>query len=231
MPTSSDRYPQAWIVVAAYKEAAVIADVVRSARSRFENVVVVDDGSPDDTAYLAQQAGAHVLRHPINRGQGAALQTGITWALQQGAAFVITFDGDGQHDPDDAVKVLAPVLEGRAAAVFGDRLSEHADSVPPGRRILLRAAVVFSRLMSGVRLHDAHNGLRAFNADLASRLNITLDGMAHASEIADQVHRSGLTYTEVPVRIAYTEHSRRKGQSWNAAFGIAFDYLLGRLLR
>ena len=223
--------PDTWIVIAAYHEQAVIGDVVRGVLEQFAHVVVVDDGSSDDTALQAQLGGAIVLRHPINRGQGAALQTGIRWALEQGAQWLVTFDADGQHRVEDAVALLQPLQGGAFHTAFGDRLSEHADTVPPGRRLLLRAGVIFSRATSGVRLHDAHNGLRAFSRRMAERLDITLDGMAHASEIAEQVHRSGLAYTEVPVTIRYTEHSRAKGQRWDAAFGIALDYLLGRLLR
>ena len=159
------------------------------------------------------------------------MQTGITYAVRQTARYIITFDGDGQHDPQDALRLLEPLVAGRAHTVFGNRLSEHADSVPAARRLLLRAAVLFSRLTSGVRLNDAHNGLRAFTYEMAADLDIRLDGMAHASEIADQVHRSGRPYTEVAVRISYTDHSQSKGQRWSAAFGIALDYLVGRLLR
>lgn len=220
-----------WIVIAAYCEEAVIAEVIAGARLRFANVVVVDDGSTDRTLEVAYAAGASVLRHAVNRGQGAALQTGISYARKKGAKFLVTFDADGQHDPEDAERLLEPLRKGEADAVFGDRLTESSDSVPAGRRFLLRCAVLFSRWTSGVDLHDAHNGLRAFSAGMADELDITLDGMAHASEIADQVHRSGRTYTEVAVRIRYTAHSQEKGQRWTAAFGIAFDYLIGRVLR
>jgi polyprenyl-phospho-N-acetylgalactosaminyl synthase len=226
-----DPLRQTWIVVAAYNEAPVVGDVVAGLREYFGNVVVVDDGSLDDTACVANLAGATVLQHPINRGQGAALQTGITFALQQGAQLLVTFDADGQHDPQDAKTLLVPLRDGSAHAVLGNRFSEHADSVPAGRRLLLKLAVIFSRLTSGARLNDAHNGLRAFSREMAGHIDITLDGMAHASEIADQIHRSGLPYTERPVRIAYTDHSQQKGQNWSAAFGIAWDYLVGRVLR
>lgn len=231
LPVPPDRQPKTWIVVAAFNEAAVIREVVEDLRRHFRNIVVVDDGSSDQTATQANLAGATVLRHPINRGQGAALQTGISFALQQGAEFFVTFDADGQHDPEDAESLLTPLLDGTAQAVLGNRFSEHSDSVPPARRVLLKCAVIFSRLTSGARLNDAHNGLRAFSRQMAGHIDITLDGMAHASEIADQIHRSGLPYTERPVRIAYTDHSQQKGQSWSAAFGIAWDYLIGRVLR
>ncbi len=220
-----------WAVVPAYREAEVIGGVVAELRKSIAHVVVVDDGSGDDTADRALAAGATVLSHPINRGQGAALQTGICHALRAGAAFVVTFDADGQHRPEDAVALVAALRDGGADVAFGNRFSEHAESVPASRRVLLRLAVLFSRVVAGVRLRDAHNGLRAFSAAAAGRLDITLDGMAHASEIAEQVHRGGLRYVEVPVRIRYTDYSRAKGQRWSAAFRIAADYLLGRLLR
>ncbi len=230
-PTAEHPVDAVFIVIAAYREAEVIAGVVEHALAVYPNVIVVDDGSPDATAQRARDAGATVLVHPINRGQGAALQTGITWALKQGAGFVVTFDGDGQHDIADARRMIDQLVATGADAAFGNRFTEHADSVPASRRALLKLAVVFSRVMSGVRLTDAHNGLRAMRASMAAELDITLDGMAHASEIADKVHRSGRRYIEVPVHIRYTDYARAKGQRWSAAFSIATDYLLGRVMR
>jgi glycosyltransferase involved in cell wall biosynthesis len=172
-----------------------------------------------------------VLRHVVNRGQGASLQTGIDFALQQGAEYIVTFDADGQHPVDAISRLLEPILAGKAAVALGSRFLEDADAVPWPRRILLSAAVLFTRVTSGARLGDAHNGLRALSREAARTIEIRLDRMAHASDLVEQVHRSGLPYTEVPVRISYTPYSRAKGQRWSSTFGVAFDYLVGKLLR
>ena len=219
------------MIIAAYHEQAAIGEVVRELiDAGWGDVVVVDDGSADDTAAAARAAGAHVLVHPINRGQGAALQTGITWALSEGAEVLVTFDADGQHRVEDLPAMVAPIQQGEVHACLGSRFLEHADAIPLSRRILLRGAVLFSRVMSGASLTDAHNGYRALSRQMAQRLDITLDRMAHASELIDQVVRSGLPWREVSVRVRYTDYSRANGQRAGAAFRIVFDYLMGRML-
>ncbi|MBN1656026.1 MAG: glycosyltransferase family 2 protein [Deltaproteobacteria bacterium] len=220
-----------YIVIAAFNEESTIGDVVRGLKPDFPHVVVVDDGSLDNTWVKARQAGAETLQHVINRGQGAALQTGIEYSLRQGAKQIVTFDADGQHSVRSIPNLLAPILRGRAEIVLGSRFLDDSGSVPFGRRLLLAAAVLFTWLTSGARLSDTHNGMRAFSREAAAMLDIQLDRMAHASEIIDQVVRSGLAYTEVPVQINYTEYSRAKGQRAAGSFRVLFDYFIGRLLR
>lgn len=217
-----------FIVIPAYNEAERIGRTVAEMRAEYPQVVVVDDGSSDATAAAAATAGAQVLRHVINRGQGAALQTGIEYALRRGAGFVVTFDADGQHDVADVAGLLSPILRGECDITLGSRFLGGAEGLPRTRRALLRAAVLFTRLISRVRLTDTHNGLRAFSRRAAAKLDITLDRMAHASEIIDQIRRSGLPFREVPVRIRYTAYSLAKGQSARGALRILFDYLLRR---
>ena len=219
-----------WIVIAAFNEGPAIGEVVAELVPDYP-VVVVDDGSGDDTAAAAAAAGAHVLRHVLNRGQGAALQTGITYALGEGARFVVTFDADGQHQPSDLPALVGPIAAGEVDICLGSRFLEHADAVPFGRRMLLAGAVVFTLLTSRIRLTDAHNGLRAFSRQAAEHIDIRLDRMAHASEMIDLVRDSGLRYREVPVHIKYTEYSMAKGQRSSAALRVAFDYIVGRVLR
>ncbi len=221
----------AWVVVPAYNESAVLGGVVKGLLDRGRTVVVVDDGSTDDSASVARASGAHVLRHAVNRGQGAALQTGIAYALRRGAEQIVTFDSDGQHAPEDVDALLAPLLAGRADVVLGSRFLRDQHGVPFIRKAVLAAAVVFTRAASGARVTDTHNGLRAFTRASASKLDIRLDRMAHASEILDQVVRHGFRFEEVPVNVRYTEYSRRKGQSSLAALRILADYVLGRWMR
>ena len=220
-----------WIVVPAYNEGEAIGPVVAELVTRRYEVVVVDDGSGDDTARIAASNGATVLRHALNRGQGASLQTGIAYALRRGADYVVTFDSDGQHAPEDVEALLAPLIASRADVTLGSRFIGSAEGIPFLRKLLLGAAVIFTRVASGARVSDTHNGLRGFTRAAASRLDIRLDRMAHASEILDQIVRCGLRFEEVPVHVRYTEYSRRKGQTSLSAFRVLADYVLGRWMR
>lgn len=192
---------------------------------------MVDDGSSDGTAQVARLAGARLLRHALNRGQGAALQTGLDWALARGADAVVTFDADGQHRVEDIETLLAPIRAGTHDYVLGSRFLGRAEGLPAARRLILRLAVLFSRWVSGLPVSDAHNGLRAFSRRGARRLSIRLDRMAHASELLDQIRASGLPWIEVPVAVRYSEESLAKGQRSSAAVRILFDYLFARWFR
>lgn len=220
-----------FVVIAAYNEEPCIGQVIAEVRASFPNVVVVDDGSRDDTCGAARRSAAFVLRHPINRGQGAALQTGIEFALSRGAQYIVTFDADGQHRAEDVPALLEPIVRGACEVTLGSRFLGRASGMPRSRLVLLRMAVLFTRLFNGVRLTDAHNGLRAFSRRAAEHIHLTLDGMAHASEIIDQIRQSRMPFKEVPVEIRYTDHSLAKGQSSRNAIRIAIHYLLGKVLR
>lgn len=220
-----------FIVIPAYNEARAIGSVIGELVSHWRHVVVVDDGSGDATAEVAREAGATVLRHVVNRGQGAALQTGIAYALERGAEYVVTFDSDGQHRVDDIPRMLEPIVSGRVEATLGSRFLGTTERMPLVRRIVLRGAVLFTRVASGANVTDTHNGLRAFSRRAAERLDIQLDRMAHASEIIDQIARAAISFEEVPVHVRYTDYSRAKGQSSTGAVRVLFDYLLGRWMR
>ncbi len=205
------------VVVPAYNEGPAIANVVRSLVPRCDWCIVVDDGSRDDTAQVAQAAGARVLTHVVNRGAGAATLTGIRDALRLGADVIVTFDADGQHDTGDLDTMVAPVREGRADLVLGSRFLGTAIGMPPLRRLLLRGGVVFTRMLSGLWISDVTTGLRAFSRRAASELTVKLDRFAHASEILDQIRTRGWRLVEVPVTIHYSSYSLAKGQSsWNS---------------
>lgn len=211
-----------WVVIAAYNEAAVIERVVASVIAGGWNAVVVDDGSRDATRDRARAGGATVLRHAVNLGQGAALQTGIDYALRRGAHAIVTFDADGQHDPADIPALVAAL--GDHDIALGSRFLGKVEGASQRRLVFLRAAVLMSNKIAGLALTDAHCGLRAFRASAAPRLRIRQDRMAHASELLKKIQTSGLRYTEVPITIRYTDHSKRKGQSGFQAIRILFDY-------
>jgi glycosyltransferase involved in cell wall biosynthesis len=225
--------PRIVYVIAAYDEAAVIGRVIGELKRDAPpgDIVLVDDGSSDDTAQAARAAGAIVLRHPINRGQGAALQTGLEAALKLGAEIAITFDADGQHSPTDVPRFLDRLAATGADVALGSRFLESGSNVPRGRRLLLRLGLVFTRLVSRLAVTDTHNGFRAFRAAALRQIHISEDRMAHASELLDLIAEAGLRYVEVPSRLRYTDYSLRKGQPSSAALRVAFDYLLGKLMR
>jgi glycosyltransferase involved in cell wall biosynthesis len=209
---------EVWLVVPLYNEAPVIGDVVRSAREVFPNVVCVDDGSADDSVAQAAHAGAVVVRHPVNLGQGAALQTGFEYALSDpGMRWVVTFDADGQHQVSDVLEMLEKARTENLDVVFGSRFLDDRTEAGFAKRLVLRTAVAYTNLTTHTRLTDAHNGLRVMSRDVVSRLQITQNRMAHASELVQQIGAMDVRYAESPTHILYTDYSRAKGQSlWNA---------------
>ena len=220
-----------WIVVAAFNEATVLGPIVSDLMRRTYRVVVVDDGSSDATGQIALSAGATVITHPVNLGQGAALQTGIKFALQQGAAFVVTFDADGQHRPSDIARLIEALTDYDAAYALGSRFLGSSRGMPLGRRLLLQVAIRLNRVMTGLRLTDTHNGLRAMTRDGASRIFLRQNRMAHASELLEQIAASGLRHVEVPVTIDYTRYSLAKGQRLSDSLAILFDLSAQKLHR
>lgn len=217
------------VIIPAYNEESVIGEVVSSVCSRW-NVLVVDDGSADETASRAARAGARVLRHCVNRGQGAALETGLTYARRRGYEVVVTFDADGQHSADDISSLLEPIRSGRADVVLGSRFMGSVRDMPRFRRVVLKGAILFTWAAAGVRLTDAHNGLRALSRQAYGRVRLRLDRMAYASELIDQILSTRLRIEEVPVSVTYTGYSLRKGQRNRDAIKVLLEYLLGRLL-
>ena len=143
----------------------------------------------------------------------------------------MTFDADGQHRVEDIETLIEPLVTDSADAVLGSRFLDNASQVPTGRRLLLKAGILFTRLTTGIRLSDTHNGMRAINRKAAATLDIRMDRMAHASEIIDQLHRAGLRIVERPVRVVYTDYSVMKGQSSKGALAILFDLFIGKLLK
>jgi glycosyltransferase involved in cell wall biosynthesis len=223
--------PNLWVICAAYNEASVIGRVISELSRAEYRVVVVDDGSRDATRQVAAAAGAHVVIHPINLGQGAALQTGIEYALSQGADVLVTFDADGQHRVSDIPRLVDALRRGRADFALGSRFLGQTYNLPWLRRWLLQAATVFTRLTTGLGLTDSHNGLRALTRQGAAAIRLRQNRMAHASEILNEIARSGLRYVEVPVTIEYTAYSLAKGQRIGDSVTILLDLFAKELYR
>ncbi len=220
-------------VVPAYNEAGRIGPVVRELIGRVSFVVVVDDGSSDATVSEAQSAGAIVLRHLVNCGQGASLATGNAAAMALGADVIVHFDADGQHDPAVIAELVAPIAAGEADVTYGSRfLGLEAVGMPPFRRLMLNLARWFSLIVRGAPrgFTDPQSGLRAMSRRAAELLSFRQGRMAHCSEILILLGRSGLRWREVPTRVKYSADTLSKGQTtFGAIYSILRDLILDAL--
>jgi glycosyltransferase involved in cell wall biosynthesis len=222
-----------WIVVPAFNEAGVIGEVIDELRSVFPNVVCVDDGSADDTGDIASRAGAHLVRHPVNLGQGAAIQTGVEYARSQpGARVFATFDADGQHRVTDVLAMIDRLTSDAADIVIGTRFGPGVSRPPLLKRVVLQTAAWLSPRGRRLGLTDSNNGLRVFNKTVADRLDITMNGMSHATEFIMLIDENRWRVAEQPVEVLYTEYSSAKGQPLLNGVNIIVDgFLRGRMSR
>jgi polyprenyl-phospho-N-acetylgalactosaminyl synthase len=221
-----------YIIIPSFNEATVLKKTVGDLRDYNYHIVIVDDGSSDATENALKGLGTNYLKHQVNLGQGAALQTGIQYALQKGAAYLVTFDADGQHCAADIENALLFLKTNRLDVVFGSRfLVTSKTNVPLSKRMLLQLGRMVNFFATGVLLSDAHNGFRVFNRKAAAALKITEDGMSHATEILWQVKRGKLHFAEYPVTVVYTSYSRQKGQKLMHSFKVLQDILLHKIFR
>ena len=218
------------VIIPVYNEGKVIKSVIDKVLKEYKYVVCINDGSSDNSREEILKTKAYFVDHPINMGQGAALQTGVEFARSLPAEYFVTYDADGQHRLEDVREMIRTIKRDKTDFVLGSRfLGKEAVNMPKMKRIILKMAIRFSNITSGVKLTDTHNGLRVFNRKVANSIQITLPDMAHASEILEIIYRNKYTYTEVPVVIEYTDYSRGKGQSIINAVNIAFDTLLRKV--
>lgn len=202
------------VVIPLFNEASIIGDVITGLLPSFAHVVCVDDGSTDGSGDVAAAAGARVVTHPVNLGQGAALQTGIEYALaHEFTRYVVTFDADGQHRVVDASAMLQLARDRDLAVVFGSRFLDNRSKPGLAKRMVLKTAVWVTNKTTGLTLTDAHNGLRVIRRDAAHAVHLAQDRMAHATEIVMQLGDTGLPWAEFPVELLYTDYSKAKGQS------------------
>lgn len=218
-----------WVVIAAYNEEQVIAETVTNVLAHIGNVIVVDDCSADTTAQKAFDVGAHVLRHPINLGQGAALQTGIQYALANGCEYVVTFDADGQHSAEEILPMLAALRRSNADICLGSRFLGKTLNLPWQRRWILKCAILFTRLTGGIKLTDVHNGFRVMTRRFCDQFEFRQNRMAHASEILNHIASHKTKYVEFPVTITYSEYSIQKGQKGSNALRVLMELFMGKV--
>ena len=210
----------------------MIADVIQKLQSYRYRIIVIDDGSKTNLYHTLKKLPVYFLRHQINLGQGAALQTGIEFALSKNAEYIVSFDADGQHQPADIDNLIQPLLNNEADIVLGSRFIRGAThNMPAARKIFLQIARYLNYIFTGVLLSDAHNGLRAMNRNAASGIKIQENRMAHATELLSQIRKTHLRYLEVPVTIQYTPYSKEKGQKLVNSFRIFFDLILNKIFK
>ncbi len=210
------------VLIPAYNEADQISAVVKSVQQQGYDVLVVDDGSKDQTVSLARQAGAKVLVHKLNRGQGAALKTGIEFFFKKEYEYLVFFDADGQMRADEINKVLEPLLLNKFEVALGSRFLGRAKNLPISKKITLKLALQFTRILTGLRLTDVHNGFQAWSRSALRKINLIQDRQAYASELLNEIADHQLKYTEVPVTITYHEY----GQSILNSFKIVWDLMI-----
>lgn len=214
-------------IVPAHNEEESIGSVVRSLFKHVDMVVVINDGSLDTTEMVAREAGAVVLTHEINRGQGAALQTGHEYALSVGAEYVLHFDGDGQFSVEDIAPAYEAMVWHGAQVLFGSRFLDGRSKVPwTKKNILFPVAKLVHKVFGGPRLSDIQNGFRILSRDALLKIKINQDRMAHATEIPAEVNRLGLPYVEFPVQVRYREY----GLGLGGGVGIVRDLFFGRFI-
>ena len=215
------------IIVPIYNEDKVVRGIAKALVDEKYTVLIVDDGSSDNSLKVISDLPVYTLKHSTNFGQGAALQTGFEFAKKNpNLEIFVTFDSDGQHQPKDIDNVVLPIKENRADIVFGTRFQDDKTKMPILKRIILKLAVKYTNLSTGVPLTDAHNGFRAMNRRALEEMNLNVNGMAHASEIVATAHRANLITAEVPVEILYTKYSKAKGQSILNSINILADLFL-----
>ena len=213
------------IVIPAYNEAEVIQSVIKEIKSAgYENIVVVDDGSADDTKAKAKELiGKNALRHKLNRGKGGATKTGIEAAKLLGADIIVTVDGDGQHDPKDIQKLIAPILENKADVVLGTRLIDPT-GMPLHKIIANHIGNFFTWYLFGLWVTDSQSGFRAYSRRAADLINTKADRYEYDSEVIREIYIYKLKYVEIPISVRYTEYSMGKVQKQGFINGLKTLY-------
>jgi glycosyltransferase involved in cell wall biosynthesis len=219
-----------FIIVPVFNEnKEVLEQTIIELLKTFFRIVIIDDASAVEI-HLPQDTTIFFLRHAVNLGQGAALQTGIEFALGKGAEYIVTFDADGQHSTTDIPAMLSPLQNNEADITLASRfLKPGHHNASWQRKLLLKAGRWINYLFTGLYLSDSHNGLRAMTRNAAAKISLKENRMAHATEILFAIKKHKLKYGEVPANITYTEYSKGKGQSVFNSIRIFFDLVLHKL--
>jgi glycosyltransferase involved in cell wall biosynthesis len=219
-----------FVVIPCYNEARVVKETVSQVVEKGYSVIVVDDCSKDGSKKQLRGLPIYYLRHRVNLGQGAALQTGIDYAKKKGAKYFVTFDADGQHDGNDIAGMIDLIELEKSDIVFGSRFLPGAKTNASGSRtFVLNMARYINYVVSGVLLSDAYNGLRLFDRHAADVIRLTENKMAHATEFQVLAAKNRLRVSEYPNNIRYTPYSTGKGlRNWDG-IKIFFEILLYKI--
>jgi len=214
------------IAIPMHNEDEVIVDVISGLQKTFSNILVLDDGSTDNSAAALQNLDVKVISHAVNLGQGAAIKTMFDYVSSVGDIFaVITFDADGQHLPSDAEKLAREIICCEEDVIFGSRFLGENDQVPLLKKIVLKLATQITNVLGKVRLTDTHNGLKALKVRAIRKLNLDIDGYAFESQLVMQVGSKAIKYKEIATHVSYTDYSVKKGQSLRNSLIIAEDII------
>ena len=224
------------VILPAFNEAQVVGQVLKDIKKVVEKlpfkseIVVIDDGSQDKTGLVSFQAGVTVLTHRINRGMGASLSTGLEYTKRIKADYAITMDSDGQHDPRDIEKILAPLVKKKAEVVIGSRRLLPDTTMPFYRKLFNFISNLLTWLLFGIWTTDSLSGFRGFSKKAINNIHLKTERMETSNEFFAEIKRNHLQIAEVPIKVIYTQYSQTKGQKPSNAFAIVFRLLL-RLFR
>ena len=214
-----------WVIIPAYNEENIIRDVLKELLSRGFLLVIIDDGSTDNTYNIvwdvikSHPGKGYLYRHPINRGLGATLKTGIEVCLEKNADIMVTFDADGQHNPDDILPVCQPIIKGQADVVIGTR---EFNDMPSVKKVSNQLMNLITWIFYGSRVKDSQSGLRAFNRKAAVALDIESREYGISSEIIREIKHKQLKMEEVPIETIYTDYALAKGTNLKIGIKILF---------
>jgi polyprenyl-phospho-N-acetylgalactosaminyl synthase len=220
-----------FVVIPAFNEEKKVGKVISKLKDAgYSNIVVVDDGSKDKTFEIAQK-GCFALSHMLNRGQGAAIKTGIEFALTKNADIIVTFDADGQFLVEDIKKIVEPVLNKKTDITLGSRFLGKAVNIPFSKKIVLKLGTLVVFLLYGIKVTDSQCGLRAISRKAAMRINLKSDRMEHAADFFSEIMRNKLKYMEVPITVIYNKYSLEKGQDWTRSISLGINMIFKKLAR
>lgn len=222
---------QILVLLPAYNEADSIREVIGDLKKEnYPNIVVVDDGSHDETRNTCLDSGLKVISHRINRGAGAAIQTGIEYARTTSAEFLVIMDADGQHKAEDISLLLRKISGTEAGMVIGNRFENSTNEIPRIRRFYNWIANVITNLPNRKNYKDTQSGFRVLSRDCFEKINLRIDGFGFCSEMIWQVESMKYEILEVPIKVIYTEHSMKKGQNFAVGVRTALNLLFERIL-
>ena len=225
-------YKDTFIVVPFYNEGKVLKEVINKLKFFFDQIICVDDGSTAEHKIYKSKLGIYLIKPPINLGQGAALQTGIEFAIKKKAKIIATFDADGQHSIYDLMKMVYLIKNKKYDLIQGSRFIKKTNSnVPFLRKIILKFAIMIANFFDKTNLTDTHNGLRVFNNNFAKKINITNNRMSHPHDINRLISLYKFRFKEFPTKIKYTKYSMSKGQKNLNAINILFDILISQMIK